>query len=282
VDVRIRSSIAFFLDTSFRDSDTPNADIFWSFASSNSSTMIQAKGYAAQRVNENLAPWNFQRRTVGPHDVQVRILYCGVCHTDLHKIRNNWGDGIFPMVPGHEIVGKIINTGSHASKFRIGDLAGVGTIIDSCRACDDCKSGYEQFCQVQGVLTYNSLDKDGQPTYGGYSDTIVVNEDFTHHISPKLNLAAVAPLLCAGITTYSPLRKWKVGHGHKLAVVGSGGLGHMGVKFGVALGAAVTVISTSPNKAEAAKRSPGIPAGAFPEGCKSDTFGNRNLPGKMG
>jgi uncharacterized zinc-type alcohol dehydrogenase-like protein len=156
------------------------------------------------------------------------------------------------LVPGHEIVGKIIRIGSHVQKFKIGDLADVGTQFDSCKVCEDCKNGYEQFCH-EGVQTYNSFDKDGQPTYGGYSDTIVVNEDFTFHISDKLDLAATAPLLCAGITTYSPLRKWKVGKGHRLAVVGLGGLGHMAVKFGVALGAEVTVISTSPNKEAAAK-----------------------------
>lgn len=215
--------------------------------------MIKAKGYAAQRANEKLAPWNFERRDIGEYDVQVQILYCGVCHSDLHNITNHWGEGIFPVVPGHEIVGRIIGIGSHVKKFKIGDLAAIGTQHDSCRECDDCKSGHEQFCP-DGVQTYNSLDRDGKPTYGGYSDSIVVNEDFTFHVSEKLDLAAVAPLLCAGITTYSPLRKWKVGKGHKLAVVGLGGLGHMGVKFGTALGAEVTVISTSPDKEEAARR----------------------------
>lgn len=214
--------------------------------------MIQAKGYAAQSANENLALWNFERREVGRHDVQIQILYCGVCHSDLHAITNHWGQGIFPLVPGHEIVGKVIAAGSHVTKFKTGDLAAVGTQHDSCRECEDCQNGYEQFCH-SGVQTYNNLDKNGRPTYGGYSDTIVVDEDFTFRISEKLDLAAAAPLLCAGITTYSPLRKWKVGKGHKLAVVGLGGLGHMAVKFGVVLGAEVTVISTSPGKEEAAK-----------------------------
>ncbi|RXK85732.1 NAD(P)-dependent alcohol dehydrogenase [Filimonas effusa] len=215
--------------------------------------MIQAKGYAAQAVNEQLAPWNFERREIGPHDVQVEILYCGVCHSDLHAIRNHWFPGIFPLIPGHEIVGRITAVGPHVKKFKTGDRAGIGTIVDSCRQCYDCQSGHEQFCSVSPVQTYNNLDKAGQPTYGGYSNTIVVNEDFTHHISPDLNLAAVAPLLCAGITTWSPLRKWNVGKGHRLAVVGLGGLGHMAVKFGVALGAEVTVVSTSPNKEIAAR-----------------------------
>lgn len=184
--------------------------------------------------------------------MQIAIAYCGVCHTDIHMIRNEWFPGIFPMVPGHEVVGKIINTGTHVTKFKTGDLAGVGVMVDSCRECVDCKNGQEQFCQVSPVQTYNNLDKDGKPVYGGYSNIIVVNEDFVHHISEKLNLAAVAPLLCAGITTYSPLHGWKIGKGHKLAVVGLGGLGHMGVKFGVAFGAEVTVISTSPDKEKAA------------------------------
>ncbi|MGC3944869.1 MAG: NAD(P)-dependent alcohol dehydrogenase [Chryseolinea sp.] len=216
--------------------------------------MIQAKGYAALDVKEKLTPWNFERRDIGAHDVQIEILYCGVCHTDMHCINNAWFPGIFPMVPGHEIVGKIKAIGSQAKKFKVGDIAGVGVMVDSCQQCEDCKSGHEQFCQVQTVNTYNNLDLQKQPTYGGYSNTIVVKEDFAYRISEKLDLAAVAPLLCAGITTWSPLRKWKVGKGHKLGVVGLGGLGHMAVKFGRALGADVTVISTSPHKEEAAKQ----------------------------
>lgn len=215
--------------------------------------MIQAKGYAAQTAESDLAPWQFERRELGAHDVQIEILYCGVCHTDIHLTRNEWFPGIFPMVPGHEIVGKISAVGNHVKKFSIGDLGGVGVIVDSCRECEDCKNGQEQFCAVSPVQTYNNIGKDGLPAYGGYSNTIVVNEDFVHHISDKRDLAAVAPLLCAGITTYSPLKKWHVGKGHKLAVVGLGGLGHMGVKFGIALGAEVTVFSTSPNKEAAAK-----------------------------
>jgi len=213
--------------------------------------MIQAKGYAAQSVNEKLAPWSFERRELGTHDVQIEILFCGVCHSDIHNIRNEWYPGIFPMVPGHEIVGKISAVGEHAHKFKVGDLAGVGTYIDSCRECEDCKSGHEQFC-AEGVQTYNHTDRNGAPTYGGYSNTIVIHEDFAFRISEKLDLAATAPLLCAGVTTYSPLKRWKVGKGNRLGVVGLGGLGHMAVKFGVALGAEVTVFSTSPDKEEAA------------------------------
>jgi uncharacterized zinc-type alcohol dehydrogenase-like protein len=215
--------------------------------------MTPSKGYAAQTAETDLAPWSFERRDVGPHDVEIEIQYCGVCHSDLHQIKNEWFPGIFPMVPGHEIVGRIIKTGDHVKKFKAGELAGVGCMVDSCRTCDNCKEGLEQYCDNGNVGTYNSMGKDGVPTYGGYSSNIVVHEDFALHLSDKLPLAAVAPLLCAGITTYSPLRHWKVGKGHKLAVLGLGGLGHMAVKFGVAFGAEVTVLSTSPDKEEAAK-----------------------------
>jgi len=217
--------------------------------------MIQVKGYAAMSPKETLAPWNFQRREVGPHDVQFDISYCGVCHSDLHQIRDDWFKGIFPMVPGHEMVGKIIKVGSHVKKFKVGDIAGTGCMVDSCRTCDNCKEGLEQYCDTGASFTYNGFEQDKKtPTYGGYSNTIVVNEDFVLHINEKLNLAAVAPLLCAGITTYSPLRHWKVGKGHKLAVLGLGGLGHMAVKFGAAFGAEVTVLSTSANKEADAKK----------------------------
>jgi uncharacterized zinc-type alcohol dehydrogenase-like protein len=215
--------------------------------------MIQTKGYAAKSAEADLAPWSFERRALGPHDVLIEIAYCGVCHSDLHQIKNDWFPGIFPMVPGHEIVGRIVETGEHVKKFKTGDLSGVGVMVDSCRTCPDCQNGQEQFCSVSPVQTYNGLDHDGKPAYGGYSNNIVVHEDFAHRISEKLPLAGVAPLLCAGITTYSPLRNWKVGKGHKLAVVGLGGLGHMGVKFGVAFGAEVTILSTSESKREDAK-----------------------------
>ena len=215
--------------------------------------MVGSKGYAAQTPETELAPWNFERRAVGPHDVQIEISFCGVCHSDLHQIKNEWFPGIFPMVPGHEIVGKISKVGAEVKRFKINDLAGVGCLVDSCRTCENCKDGLEQYCLNTNTGTYNSMGKDGLPTYGGYSNNIVVHEDFALHISDKLSLAAVAPLLCAGITTYSPLRYWKVGKGHKLAVLGLGGLGHMAVKFGVAFGAEVTVLSTSASKEEAAK-----------------------------
>lgn len=215
--------------------------------------MIQAKGFAAQTAETDLAPWDFERREVGPHDVQIEILYCGVCHSDLHQIKNDWAPGIFPMVPGHEIVGRIIKVGDHVKKFKIDELAGVGCMVDSCQVCENCHSGLEQYCLDRPTYTYNANDRSGAPTYGGYSNNIVVREEFVLHISDKLPLAATAPLLCAGITTYSPLRHWNIGIGHKLAVLGLGGLGHMGVKFGVALGAEVTVLSTSASKEEAAK-----------------------------
>jgi uncharacterized zinc-type alcohol dehydrogenase-like protein len=215
--------------------------------------MIKTKGYAAQTPETDLAPWNFERREVGPHDVQLQILYCGVCHSDLHQVKNDWFPGIFPMVPGHEIVGKVIKVGDHVKKFKVDQLAGVGCMVDSCQICENCKVGLEQYCLEGNIQTYNGRDKNGVPTYGGYSSTIVVREEFVLHISEKLPLAARAPLLCAGITTYSPLRHWKVGRGHKLAVLGLGGLGHMGVKFGAAFGADVTVLSTSASKKEPAK-----------------------------
>ncbi|HEY4327651.1 MAG TPA: NAD(P)-dependent alcohol dehydrogenase [Mucilaginibacter sp.] len=217
--------------------------------------MITTKAYAAQDEKTPLAPWTFERREVGPHGVQFDIQFCGVCHSDLHQIRNDWFPGTFPMVPGHEIVGRVIKVGDHVKKFKVGDLAGTGCLVDSCRVCENCKQDLEQYCLNGCSFTYNGLEQDKKtPTYGGYSNTIVVHEDFVLHVSDKLNLAAVAPLLCAGITTYSPLKHWKVGKGHKLAVVGLGGLGHMAVKFGVAFGADVTVLSTSPKKEADAKK----------------------------
>lgn len=215
--------------------------------------MIKTKGYAAQTPDTDLAVWDFERREVGPHDIQIEIAYCGVCHSDLHQLRNDWFPGIFPMVPGHEIVGKIIKVGDHVKKFKVGELGGVGCIVDSCQVCENCKDDLEQYCEEGNTQTYNGKGRDGMPNYGGYSKTIVVREEFVLHISEKLDLAATAPLLCAGITTYSPLRHWKVGKGHKLAVLGLGGLGHMAVKFGVAFGAEVTVLSTSADKEDAAK-----------------------------
>ena len=217
--------------------------------------MIETKAYAAQDEKTPLAPWTFERREVGAHDVQFDILYCGVCHSDLHQIKNDWFPGIFPMVPGHEIVGRVVKVGEHVKGFKVGDLAATGCLVDSCRTCENCKRDLEQYCLNGNSQTYNGLEQDHKtPTYGGYSNTIVVNEDFVLHLKEGVDLAAVAPLLCAGITTYSPLRHWKVGKGHKLAVLGLGGLGHMAVKFGVAFGADVTVLSTSPKKEEDAKK----------------------------
>jgi len=216
--------------------------------------MIATKGYAARQADTPLAPWNFERREVGPRDVLFDILYCGVCHSDLHQARNEWGNSIYPMVPGHEIVGRVKEVGSAVTRFKPGDLAGVGCLVDSCRTCDNCKEGLEQYCLNGSSGTYNSHDQDGSVTYGGYSNHIVTHEDFVLHISDKLPLASVAPLLCAGITTYSPLRHWKVGKGHKVGILGLGGLGHMGVKFAAAFGAEVTVLSTSPSKEADARK----------------------------
>ncbi len=210
--------------------------------------MIVAKGYAAPKAKVPLEPFKFERREVGPNDVQIEILYCGVCHSDIHQVRDEWGGSIFPMVPGHEIVGKVTKVGSQVTSFKVGETAGVGCFVDSCRHCPSCLAGLEQYCDTGMIGTYNGRDKEGNPTYGGYSNQIVVDEKYTLHISDKLPLAGVAPLLCAGITTYSPLKQWKIGKGHKLGVVGLGGLGHMAVKLGAAMGAEVTVLSTSASK----------------------------------
>jgi len=217
--------------------------------------MIHTKGYAAQKAGIPLTPWEFKRRELNTKDVQLEILYCGVCHSDLHQVRDEWGNGIFPMVPGHEIIGRVIKTGSQVQKFKVGETAGVGCLVDSCRECDNCRHGLEQFCTNGHSQTYNGIEQDKKtPTYGGYSNTIVVHEDFVLHISDKLPLEGVAPLLCAGITTYSPLRHWKVGKGHKVAILGLGGLGHMAVKFASSFGAEVTMLSTSASKEADAKR----------------------------
>jgi uncharacterized zinc-type alcohol dehydrogenase-like protein len=211
--------------------------------------MIKAKAYAAQSATSPLAPYSFERRDPGPLDVQIEILFCGVCHSDIHTVRSEWGPATYPCVPGHEIVGKVVKVGSEVKKFKEGDLAGVGCMVDSCRTCVHCQAGFEQFCTVGTTFTYNSPDKkSGGITWGGYSNAIVVDEAFTLKISDKLDLAATAPLLCAGITTYSPLHHWKVGKGQKVGVVGLGGLGHMGVKFAAAMGADVVLFTTSPGK----------------------------------
>jgi alcohol dehydrogenase (NADP+) len=211
--------------------------------------MIATKGYAAFDPNSPLAPFNFERREVGPHDVMIEILFCGVCHSDLHTAKGEWPGVMYPVVPGHEIVGRVVRVGEHVSRFRKDDLAGVGCMVNSCRTCPSCQEGLEQYCEVGNIGTYNSPEAGmDSPTFGGYSNQIVVNEDFVLKIREDQDLARVAPLLCAGITTYSPLRQWNVGQGHRVAVVGLGGLGHMAVKIAAAMGADVTVLSTSPNK----------------------------------
>ena len=220
-----------------------------------STSAITTKAYAAQNATSGLAPHKIERRIPRPDDVQLEILYCGVCHSDLHFVRNEWGMSMYPLVPGHEIIGRVTKVGDKVKKFKEGDIVGVGCLVDSCRTCDNCKDGLEQYCMNGMVMTYSSFEKDGKTiTYGGYSKNIVVKEDFVLTISDKLPLEKVAPLLCAGITTYSPLRHWKVGKGHKVGIVGLGGLGHMAVKFAASFGADVTVISTSPSKKADAAR----------------------------
>ena len=217
--------------------------------------MIKTLGYAARSATAPLGSFTFERREPGSHDVQIEILYCGVCHSDLHIARNEWKHTVYPVVPGHEIVGRVTKVGNEVKAFKAGDFAAVGCLVDSCRTCADCSENLEQYCRNELTFTYNSPDKHtGKMTYGGYSTGIVVDEHFVLHISGKLNLAAVAPLLCAGITTYSPLRHWKVGTGNKVGIAGLGGLGHMGVKFAHAFGSHVVLFTTSPGKTQDAKR----------------------------
>ncbi len=217
--------------------------------------MLQTKGYAAQSASEKLAPFQFERREVGADDILIEIEYCGVCHSDIHQARNEWGNSTFPMVPGHEIVGRVKQIGANVTKFKEGDYAGVGCFVDSCGECENCAQDVEQFCQVHCVSTYNGTEMDEKtPTQGGYSDKIVVRQNYALKIADEKNLAGVAPLLCAGITTYSPLKKFGVTKGSKVGIVGLGGLGHMGVKLAVSMGAEVTVFSTSPSKEEDAKK----------------------------
>ena len=217
--------------------------------------MPASKGYAALNAQSPLAPFAFARREPGPTEITIEILFCGVCHTDLHQARNEWGGSRFPVVPGHEIVGRVTATGTAVTRFKVGGIAAIGVIVDSCRQCAPCKNGEEHFC-VEGMTeTYNSTDRvDGSVTRGGYSDNYVVDERFAHSVPANLDLAAVAPLLCAGITTYSPLRHWKVGPGKKVGVVGLGGLGHMGLKFAHSFGAHVVQFTTSHGKCEDALR----------------------------
>ena len=216
--------------------------------------MIQAKGYAVQNVKDDLKPFSFERREVGPKDVQIEIVYSGVCHSDIHMARSEWGQSAYPMVPGHEIVGRVVAVGADVSKVSVGDHVGVGCMVDSCRTCESCHEGLEQYCDEGAVLTYGSIGKDGELTQGGYSNVIVTDEAFVLKVDKSLDLAHSAPLLCAGITTYSPLRHWNIGPQHRVGVVGLGGLGHMGVKFAKAFSAHVTVFTTTESKVEDAKK----------------------------
>lgn len=213
------------------------------------------KAFATPSAESPLAPFSIERREPGSHDVAIDILYCGVCHSDLHQARNDWSNSLYPMVPGHEIVGRVIAVGKDVKKLRVGDFAGVGCMVDSCRHCEACNAGLEQYCAEGPTPTYNGKERDGRTlTFGGYSEKVVVEERFVVKIAPNLDLKAVAPLLCAGITTYSPLRHWRVAKGQKVGIIGLGGLGHMGVKFAHAFGAHTVMITTSPDKAEDAKR----------------------------
>lgn len=213
--------------------------------------MLSCIGYGAQGASERLAPFKFDRRDTGPDDVRIDILYCGVCHSDIHQARNEWHNTIYPCVPGHEIVGRVSEAGASVSKFKVGDLVGVGCMVDSCRECASCKEGLEQYCEVGFVGTYNGEDRQGRGiTFGGYSKAVVVDQGFVLKVPENLELAAVAPLLCAGITTYSPLKHWKVGPGQRVGIVGLGGLGHMAVKFARAFGAEVVLFTTSQSKVE--------------------------------
>ena len=211
--------------------------------------------YAAQDAKSRLAPFDYKPRELREHDVQIEVLFCGVCHSDLHQARNEWQNTLFPVVPGHEIVGRVTAVGSHGHKYQVGDLVGVGCMVDSCRSCPSCQEGLEQYCETGFVPTYNGQDLHTKEiTYGGYATSVVVHEDFVLRVPENLDPAGVAPLLCAGITTYSPLRHWNVGPGKKVGIVGLGGLGHMGVKLAHAMGAHVVLFTTSPSKIEDGKR----------------------------
>jgi uncharacterized zinc-type alcohol dehydrogenase-like protein len=217
------------------------------------STKRATKGYAAATVGAPLAPFSFERREPRADDVVIDIKYCGICHSDIHQVRDEWGGSIFPMVPGHEIAGVVASVGADVTKFKPGDHVGVGCFVDSCRTCESCSAAIEHYC-ANLVVTYNGHEHDGTPTFGGYSDNIVVKQDYVLRIPDSLPLDAAAPLLCAGITLYSPLRHWNAGPGKKVAIIGLGGLGHMGVKYAHAFGADVTVLSQSMKKADDAKR----------------------------
>ena len=217
--------------------------------------MLKTPAYAAMAANTPLAPFSIERREPGPQDVLIDILYCGVCHTDIHQVRDEWGGALFPMVPGHEIIGTVQKVGTEVQKWRTGDVVGVGCFVDSCRRCEACQSGEEQYCHEGATFTYNAVERDGvSRTYGGYSTRITVNQDYVLRIPRDIPAERAAPLLCAGITTYSPLRQFGVQRGDNVAIVGLGGLGHMGVKFARAIGAQVSVLSHSPSKRDDALR----------------------------
>lgn len=217
--------------------------------------MIPVKGYAAQNAKSPLAPYEFNRHEVKAHDVLIDIHYCGICHSDIHQVRDEWGGSSFPMVPGHEIIGTICQIGAEVTRFKKGDRVGVGCFVDSCRKCSNCKEDLEQYCDEGATLTYNSSTRDGsETTQGGYSTKIVVDENYVVRIPEQLPMDAAAPLLCAGITLYSPLKYWNTAPGKRVAIIGLGGLGHMGVKLAHAMGAEVTVLSHSMNKEADAKR----------------------------
>jgi uncharacterized zinc-type alcohol dehydrogenase-like protein len=217
--------------------------------------MIPTLAYAAHSNDTPLRPWTFERRDPGPHDVEIDIDFCGICHSDLHTVRGEWGPEKYPFVPGHEIVGHVASVGAQVTKFRKGDRVGVGCMVNSCQRCGSCADGQEQFCENGFTGTYSGIESEtGRQTYGGYSKKIVVDDKFVLRIPAKLDPARAAPLLCAGITTYSPLRHWKVGQGKKVGVVGLGGLGHMGIKIARAMGATVVLITTSPSKADSARK----------------------------
>jgi alcohol dehydrogenase (NADP+) len=216
---------------------------------------MKVKGYAARDAHSPLTPFDFERREPGADDVRIEILYTGICHTDLHQVRNHWGGSMYPMVPGHEIVGRVVEVGKNVKKLKIGDAAGVGCMVDSCRECSACVEDLEQYCEKGATYTYNAKERNSeQLTFGGYSDQIVVSQRFVVKVPDRLDLKAVAPLFCAGITCYSPLRHWRVGKGQKVGVIGLGGLGHLGIKLAKALGAEVTMITTSPEKGKDARR----------------------------
>ncbi|WP_342377472.1 NAD(P)-dependent alcohol dehydrogenase [Myxococcus stipitatus] len=217
--------------------------------------MIPARGYAAPDARSPLAPFQFERREPGPNDVQLDVLFCGICHSDLHQARDEWGGSIFPMVPGHEIVGRVTRVGAQVSRFKVGDTVGVGCMVDSCRTCPSCKDGLEQYCDQTAVYTYNAREKDTRrPTFGGYSNVLVVDQDFVLRVPDNLDPAKAAPLLCAGVTTFSPMKHWNVRAGQRVGVVGLGGLGHMAVKFARALDTHVTVFSSTDKKTQDALR----------------------------